>query len=168
MTLHAFMGHNGTFSNHDRTEENKLANLGSVLKEEIVRLARKEVRNETLGLKKASTQHRSDIAALKRRVASLERQVSALTKQAAANTAPPSSPDVVGRVRFTAKGFRAQRQRLGLSARGMGLLLGVSPQTIYNWEAENSRPRREQMTAIAALRGVGKREASARLIALSQ
>jgi DNA-binding XRE family transcriptional regulator len=45
----------------------------------------------------------------------------------------------------------------------MGTLLRVSAQTIYNWEAEKSRPRQEQLAAIAALRGLGKREAAAKL-----
>jgi DNA-binding transcriptional regulator YiaG len=42
-------------------------------------------------------------------------------------------------------------------------LVGVSAQTIYNWEAEKSRPRASQLTAIVAVRGLGKRQAKARL-----
>jgi hypothetical protein len=45
----------------------------------------------------------------------------------------------------------------------MGLLLGVSGQSIYHWEAEKSRPRPAQLQAIAALRKLGKREARRRL-----
>jgi hypothetical protein len=37
-------------------------NIASVLKEEIARVARKEVRSETENLKKASAQYRSEIA----------------------------------------------------------------------------------------------------------
>jgi len=43
-----------------------MANIASLLKSEISRIARKEVRAETQTLKKASAQYRSDIAALKR------------------------------------------------------------------------------------------------------
>ena len=56
-----------------------------------------------------------------------------------------------------------QRQRLGLSAADAGTLIGVTAQTIYNWEAGNTRPRDEQKPAIAALHGLGKRDAIARL-----
>jgi DNA-binding XRE family transcriptional regulator len=66
-------------------------------------------------------------------------------------------------MRFNAKGFATMRRRLGLSAAEMGLLVGVSAQTIYNWEAEKSRPRQQQVAAVASLRGVGKRVAKARL-----
>ena len=145
-----------------------MPNIASVLKEEIARVARKEVRSETEKLKKSSAQYRSDIAALKRRVATLEQQVSRLDKNVAKKTTVPAAPVADSWVRFSAKGFSTQRQRLGLSAADMGTLLGVSVQTIYNWEAGNTSPRGQQMSAIAAVRDMGKREASARLSELSE
>ena len=146
----------------------QLPNIASVLRDEIARVARKELRSETEKLKKASAQHRSDIAALKRRIASLEQQVKHLSKKAGKNAVEPDTSAETGRIRFSAKGFASQRQRLGLSAPEMGALIGVSAQTIYNWEAENSRPRQQQMATIAAVRVLGKKEATARLSALSK
>ena len=55
------------------------------------------------------------------------------------------------------------RQRLGLSAREMALLLGVSQISVYNWEQGKARPRAAQLAAIAAVRKLGKREAAERL-----
>jgi DNA-binding XRE family transcriptional regulator len=66
-------------------------------------------------------------------------------------------------MRFSAKGLQSHRSRLGLSASEFGKLLGVSAQTIYNWEHEAARPRDEQLGKLAGLRGIGKREAVARL-----
>jgi DNA-binding XRE family transcriptional regulator len=141
-----------------------MPNIASVLKEEIARLVRKELRRETERLKKASTQYRSDIAALKRRVAALEQSLARFEKLAAKGVAaPPPASEGRRAARFSAKGLHSQRQRLGLSAADMGALLGVSPQTIYNWETGSSRPRQQQVAAIAGMRGVGKREALARL-----
>ncbi len=137
-----------------------MPNIATVLKEEILRLARKELRRELEGLKKASGLYRSEIAALKRRVAALEKQVARLEK---ANAASTPAPRAAGNIRFSPKGLAAHRARLGLSALEAGLLVGVSAQTIYNWEAGNSRPREAQLQAIAALRGMGKRAARARL-----
>ena len=57
-----------------------MPNIAAALRAEIARLTRKELRGQSGGLKKASTQHRRDIATLKRQVASLERQVSLLEK----------------------------------------------------------------------------------------
>jgi DNA-binding transcriptional regulator YiaG len=71
-------------------------------------------------------------------------------------------------VRFTAKGLRSQRKRLGLSATDYGKLVGVATQTIYNWETGVSRPRKQQLPVLASLRDMGKREAQARLEQLSK
>ena len=142
-----------------------MPNIASVLKQEIVRLARRELRSETAGLKKASAKYRSEIAALKRSVAALEQQISRVEKRAVEAVSPSEAAGTSTRVRFSAKGFRAQRQRLAMSAAGLGAILGVSAQTIYSWEAGTTRPREQQLPAIAALRTIGKREAAARLAA---
>jgi DNA-binding transcriptional regulator YiaG len=145
-----------------------MANIASVLKGEILRLARKEARSETSALKKASAQYRRDIAELKRRIVDLQRKVAPLEKQVHRN-APSPTPEVdAEHVRFTAKGLRSHRQRLGLSAANYGKLIGVTGQTIYSWEAETSRPRKQQFAPIAALRHLGKREVQARLQQLAE
>ncbi len=138
-----------------------MANIASLLKDEITRLARKEIRGEIEGLKKASAHYRSEIAALKRRTAALEQQVSRLTKSAPKTVEVKAEPGAGTKVRFSAKGFKSLRQRLGLTANAIGSLLGVSAQTIYGWEAGNSHPRRQQLERIAFLRGMGKREVDA-------
>ena len=138
-----------------------MANIASMLKDEITRLARKEVRSETERLKKVSAQYRSEIAALKRRIATLEQQSSRLEKSAAKSTEIKTTPEMMTRARFTVKGFKSLRQRLGLTAEVMGSLLDVSAQTIYNWESGSTRPREQQMVRIATLRGMGKREVEA-------
>ena len=138
-----------------------MANIASVFKEEITRLARKELRSETESLKKASALYRSEIAALKRRTLSLEQQLARLEKSASKNTVAQVNPEETTKARFTAKGFKTLRQRLGLTAEAIGTLLGVSAQTIYNWEAGNTSPREQQMVRIVMLRGMGKRDVDA-------
>ena len=144
-----------------------MPNIASVLKEEIARVARKELRAETEKLKKASAQYRSEIAALKRRVSALEALVSRLDKTLGKKAAVPVAPEELGRVRFSTNGFQTLRQRLGLTQTEMGVLIGVSAQTIYNWETGNSAPRQQQMAAIVAVRGLGKKEAATRLAELA-
>lgn len=143
-----------------------MPNIASILKSEISRVARKEVRSEILGLKKAVGAYRAEIAALKRRAQALERQMRRLSK-AGAKVVPVAANDVSSRkLRFSAKGLASQRQRLALSADDCGLLMGASGQSIYNWEAGKARPRAEHLPAIAALRTLGKRQAAARLASL--
>ena len=140
-----------------------MPNIGTVLREEISRLSRRESRSQVDATKKATAQHRRDIAALKRQVAQLQRQVTLLSRKVLGAPPAVSSDPTVKRVRFVAKGLRSQRNRLGLSQTDLGTLLGVSAQSIYNWESESAHPRDEQLAKLAALRGIGKREAGRRL-----
>ena len=143
-----------------------MPNIAFILKQEIARVARKEVRGETQTLKNSSTQYRSDIAALKRRIAALEALVKKLGKAGTRSAPPSAKSEQDGNLRFSAKGFASLRAKLGLSASDTGLLLGVSSQSVYHWEAGKSRPRVSQLQAIASLRKMGKREAAERLKSL--
>jgi DNA-binding XRE family transcriptional regulator len=138
-----------------------MPNIGTVLKSEISRVSRKEVRGETLALKKSISQYRSQIADLKRRVHALEQLVKRAGRANTGSAAQPSDPG--GNLRFSAKGLAAQRRRLGLSAASVARLLGVSALSVYKWESGKTRPRAKQIEAIARLRGMGKREAMKRL-----
>jgi DNA-binding XRE family transcriptional regulator len=145
-----------------------MPNIASVLKSEISRVARKEVRSELLGLKKASSAHRAEIAALKRRVQTLEQALRRLSK-ASTRVAPVAADKGPTQARrFSAKGLASQRQRLGLSAEDCGLLVGASGQSIYNWEAGKARPQAKYLPGLAALRTLGKKAAAARLASLGQ
>jgi DNA-binding transcriptional regulator YiaG len=142
-----------------------MPNIGSLLKDEIARVSRREIRRQTGAIKRASTSHRKTIAALRQQVTKLEKQVRLLSSRSArAPAATAASADSGGTSqRFVAKGFASLRKRLGLSAADLGKLLGVTGQSVYNWEAKKATPRREQVAAIAALRGVGKKDVRARL-----
>mgnify|MGYP001129729313 CR=1 FL=1 len=129
-----------------------MPNIASVLKEEISRLARKEIREQTGTLKKTSARYRKDIAEMKRQVSDLQRKVALLEQQALKDVPSQVTKTDAKGVRFTAKGLRSQRKRLGLSAADYGKLVGVTGQTIYSWEQEASRPRKQQLAAVAAAR----------------
>jgi len=144
-----------------------MSNIGNVLKEEIVRLSRKESRSQVGPTKKATVRHRRDIAELKRQIAQIARQLALLSRKTLGAPAAPPADAAGQRARFSAKGLRVQRERLGLSADDFGKLVGVSAQSVYNWEQEKARPRAEQLSKIAALRRIGKREAKARLAQLA-
>jgi DNA-binding transcriptional regulator YiaG len=141
-----------------------MPNIGTVLKSEISRVSRKEVRGETQALKKSISQYRTQIADLKRRMQALEQQVKRLGKATARSGAPQvETESAAPKIRFSAKSLVAQRRRLGLSAAALARLLGVSALSVYKWESGNTRPRAKQIEAIAALRSMGKREVAQRL-----
>ena len=145
-----------------------MPNVASVLKGEISRVARREVRGETLALKKAVSAYRSEIAALKRRANAVEQVLRRLANGQSKASASPEVDQDPGKFRFSAKGLASQRQRLGLSAEQCGLLLGASSQSVYNWEQGKTRPLARHLPAIAAVRGMSRKDATARLLSLQR
>ena len=135
-----------------------MPDIASVLKSEIARIARKEIRAELEGLKRSVSAYRTEITALKRRADLLEKTLRQLRKSAP-KPMPTRSEESGKALRFSAKGLASQRRRLGLSAEACGLLLGATGQSVYNWEAGKARPRAGHLAAIAALRGLSKTQA---------
>ena len=141
-----------------------MPNLSTILKTEITRLARKEIKAAIDPVRKASAGQRKEIAELKRRVASLQRDLKAASKPSKART--DAGGGSTGSTRFSAKGLKSLRAKLSLSAADFGQLVGASAQSIYKWETGKTIPRTSQLAALAAVRGIGKREAGKRLTAI--
>lgn len=144
-----------------------MPNVATALKFEIARIARKEVRAETSGLKKAVSGYRSEIAMLKRRAHDLERQLSRRPKEAAHAKLEPRGNGSSLKGRYGPKSLASQRRRLGLSANDLGQLIGVSAQSIYNWEEGKARPRAKHLPAVMALKTLGRKAAVAHLESLA-
>lgn len=143
-----------------------MPNIGTILKEEIARISRKQSRSETEQLKKASAHYRGEIAQLKRRLQALEQQIKRLGKASARGAGGATAAveeEAHRQIRYSAKSLASQRRRLGLSAAALAKLLGVSALSVYKWESGNTRPRQKQIEAIATLRGMGRRDAQKRL-----
>ncbi len=141
-----------------------MSEFASALQTEIRRLARKEVKALTAVTKKASVQHRRDIAALKRVVHAQERKLAVLErlerKRSAIAQAPESAAD--GK-RFSHRWLKALRVKLKLSAEDYGRLAGLSGLSIYKLERGDSKPRKATLARLVAVRAMGKREAVSRL-----
>jgi DNA-binding transcriptional regulator YiaG len=143
-----------------------MPNFANLLKLELRRVARKEARAETLTLKKAVAGYRSEIASLKRRSLELEKLI---RREARATAAPAAAAtgDSSTKGRYSPKSLASQRKRLGLSANELGRLIGVSAQSIYNWEEGKARPQSRYLPAVFALKTLGRRAATAHLDALA-
>ena len=138
-----------------------MPNIAAILKEEIARVARREVRGETEKLKKASGQHRAHIAELKRQVVGLQKQVTQLSKvNGRARHVEAHAEIDVSKVRWSPAKLQRHRERLQLSADKFGRLFGVTGQTVYNWES-GTRPGKEHLVMIAKLRKLTPKQAAA-------
>jgi DNA-binding transcriptional regulator YiaG len=140
-----------------------MPNLTSILNDQIRRVSRREISANTTIIKRLTSQHRRDIAALKRQVAALRKSVNFLERQARRLIAKEPTVQSVNGVRFRADGLKSHRAKLGLSAADYGRLVGASGLSVYHWEAGKARPRQQQVAKLVAVRGLGKREAMKRL-----
>src|SRR4051794_3826320 len=104
-----------------------MTTFATALKDEIRRLARKEVRAQTAKHARAIAQYRREIARLKRQQKEHEKKLGNLSKQSRSSTASETGADELnGSQRFSSRSVRAQRRRSGLSAAEYGKLVGVS------------------------------------------
>ncbi len=135
-------------------------NLGRAIRDEMSKIAKKEARREVLQLRRVMSRQRAAIAQLRREIDGLK-QISRSLKREKASPKPVTATNI----RFSARGLKAVRARLGLSAAHIGLLIGCSGQSVYNYEMGKSAPSEAVKRALAGVRKLGKREA-AKLVAL--
>jgi len=148
--------------------------IAKALKEEIAKVSKKAVHPALTKLRKVNTALKRKISEHRRRIAALEKEVrsakagidslgSAIRKVQGPGAAVPAGK--LAKARPTAKMVRALRKRLHISQAKMAKLLGVSPMTVYNWERKSGRlqMRPRPKSAFMELRGIGVREAKARL-----
>jgi len=141
-----------------------MTTLAIALKDEIRRLARKEIKAYAAPTARAVAQYRREIASLKRQLRDQQKKLAFLEAQERKQLQKPGTINAeTNGARFSARSVKAQRRRTGLSAADYARLVGVSALTVYNWENGKSRPRKGQLDLLVALRGLGKREARAKL-----
>ena len=146
-----------------------MPNIASLLKHEIQRVARKEIRQEVSKLRVQNTVLRKRLADMNQRLEALERGCKQSARGAAAAGAGKRIEEidsgVIERSRITSSMIRSLRERLGLTQAQLAKLLGVSAQSVYQWEAREGslQLRRRTKAAILDIRGLGKREVHRRI-----
>lgn len=141
-----------------------MPDIASVLKQEITRLAKKEVRTSISPVKKQTLEFRKAIASLKSQLARIERTMAKLVADASKRMVIPTAAEQdESNVRISPASVKRQRSRLKLSQKEMGQLLGVSTATIVGWESGRTRPRGANKEGFAELRSLGIKAVRARL-----
>jgi DNA-binding transcriptional regulator YiaG len=149
-----------------------MPNVMQVLRNEITRLARKEVKGSVSKVHKPTVQLKHDVAALKRTVSALVKanniMQGVLEKMVSAQ--PAEAPEQDAKARITGKGIRSLRKKLRLSQVEFGRLVGVTAQAVVNMEKKQGplAVRKVTRAAILTIRGIGAREAKARLETVKQ
>jgi DNA-binding transcriptional regulator YiaG len=143
-----------------------MANVLQALKEEIGRVAKRELKKDMVRIRQDTIWLKKNVADLKRRVVVLEREnrlLRAKSTRLEKETAPAA--ENLEKMRVTGKMIRSLRKRLGIAQVELGQLLGVSGQSVYQWERKDDRLRLRETTktALQRVRQMGKREVQAEL-----
>ena len=142
--------------------------FSNAFRAEVVRMARKELKPEIQGMRKALTSHRSEIAALKRDVKALTSQLKAAQRQFKTPVKAAVEEEVPVRKSgrkwvFKPEVLAAKRAELGLTAKEMAKLLQAGHLSVYRWETGKAYPRAAQLLRIHEVLNLGKRKALALL-----
>ena len=144
-----------------------MPDIASVLKQEITRLARKEVASTARQQSRQIQSLKATVRSLRDQVGSLEKTVSRLSRETSrANSQPQAETAPEKAIRISPKSLRSLRHRLKLTQAQMAKLLGVSTASVTFWESGKTSPRGKNRQAIAELRQMGARDAKVLLESL--
>jgi DNA-binding transcriptional regulator YiaG len=150
-----------------------MPNLASVLKQEILRLARKETRSAIKDIQQTLRLERQQVRELRTELKVQGKELLSLRKalEAKAVALPASKGSTSTRVSAKATGWRKDsvrttRSKHGLSQQAMAKLLGVGLNTVWLWEKGRNNPRTKQQMAILDLRELSPVQLANRLTAV--
>ncbi len=136
-----------------------MGKVEAIIKSEIVRLSKRELRKVTTPLKKDIWALKNAVSQLRKTVLHLERFVALQKKEWEKKPPLEAAPEEVETARLSPKLIRSLRKRLHLSQRDLARLVGVTPLAIYQWETGVFKPKKEKRSVLVALRKLGRREA---------
>jgi DNA-binding transcriptional regulator YiaG len=141
-------------------EEGKLmARFETIIKSEIVRLARREVRKISVPLGRDVRSLKGTVSQLRKAVLTLQRITSQQQKQLEKGEMPlQAAPEEVKVSRFSPRLIRSLRGHLGITQKELALLTGVTVGAVHLWESGQFKPSEKKKAVIVALRKLGRRE----------
>jgi len=135
-----------------------MAKIESIIKSEIVRLAKHEVRSVYRPIKKEVWALRLKLSNLLKNFTVLDRFAKEATKGKGTEPKLEASPEEVKASRLTPQRIAGLRKKLGISQRELGVLVGATTGAILSWEKGKFKPQGEKKAALVALRKIRKRD----------
>ena len=136
-----------------------MSKMESIIKSEIIRLAKREVRKIFVPLGKDVRLLKSTVSHLRKSALALERFAAHQAKELGkARTPFEASDEEVKASRFSPRLIRSLRNRLGVSQRELAALVGVTVGAVHLWESGKFKPKDEKKKAIVGLRKLRRRD----------
>ena len=139
-----------------------MGKVETIIKSEIVRLARREMRKNALPLGREVRSLKSKVSQLRKTVLGLQRLAARQGKEMGKEKVHlGAAPEEVKVSRFSPRLIRSLRKRLGVTQKELATLANVTVGAIYQWEKGIFDPRGEKKGILVALRKLGRREVKA-------
>jgi DNA-binding transcriptional regulator YiaG len=135
-----------------------LGKIESTIKSEIERLAKREVKTVFRPLRKEVWAIRLKLSNLLKAFTPMNRLAKEISESKAKEPKLAASPEEVKASRFTPERIRGLRNKLGISQRELGNLVGATTGAVLSWEKGKFKPQGEKKAALVALRKVRKRD----------
>jgi DNA-binding transcriptional regulator YiaG len=134
-----------------------MTKLESIIKSEITRLAKHEVRSVYRPLRKEVWGLKLKLSNLMKNFTVLDRLAKEISKAKSTEPKLEATPEEVKASRLTPERIAGLRKKLGISQRELGLLVGATTGAVLSWEKGKFKPQGERKVALVALRKVRKR-----------
>ena len=136
-----------------------MGKLEGMIKSEIVRLAKREIRKIARPLSRDVRSMRSTVSQLRKTVLALQRLTARQESESRKEKVLlEAAPEEVKKSRFSPRLIHTLRKRLGITQKEMATLTGVTVGAIYQWENGIFEPRGQKKGMLVALRKLGRRE----------
>ena len=136
-----------------------MGKLESTIKSEIERLAKRELRQVFVPLKRDVRSLKITVSQLRKTVLPLERFVGHQQEELAKQPIQlETSPEEVKASRFSPRLVKTLRKKLGITQKELAILTGVTLGAVASWESGKFLPKEKNKAVIVALRKLSRIE----------
>ena len=134
-----------------------MAKLEAIIKSEIIRLARREMRKVSVPLGRDVRILKGTASQLRKSVSPLERFAVQKQKELARREIRlEAPPDEIKKSRFSPRLIRSLRKKLRITQKELAFLIGVTVVAVQKWEAGKFQPKTGKKARLAALRKLSR------------
>jgi DNA-binding transcriptional regulator YiaG len=140
-------------------EEGLMGKVEGIIKSEIVRLAKREVRKISGPLGRNIRSLKSTVSQLRKAVLALQQITASQQKELEKGKTVLEAPlEEVKESRFSPRLIRSLRGHLGITQKELAILTGVTVGAAHLWESGQFKPSMKKKAVMVALRKLGRRE----------
>ena len=133
-----------------------MGKIETMIKAEIQRLARREIRATFRPLKREVRAMRLKVSTLVKGYTTLNRVAKEQIQRATEQFKLEATPEELTKSRLSPRLVRTIRKRLGISQKELAHLAGVTVGAVQSWESGRFRPKDEKKKALVSLRKLNR------------